>query len=154
MFGNETRGTRDLNITSQALEECTPVNGQGRLVLLVEDNEKNARLMAAMLDSAGYRTCLATDGSEGARLAKELLPALIITDLQMPGVDGLQMARALKGREETRHIPIIAVSAHALKEHRQEALAAGCCRFLTKPFRYRTLLSETADALRIDVTAQ
>jgi two-component system cell cycle response regulator DivK len=141
-------------MTSHVSEDCKPVNGQGQLVLLVEDNEKNARLMAAMLDSVGFRTCLAADGREGARLAEELRPALIITDLQMPGVDGLQMARALKAEDKTRHIPIIAVSAHALMEHRQEALAAGCCSFITKPFRYRTLLSETADALRIDVPTQ
>jgi CheY-like chemotaxis protein len=65
----------------------------------------------------------------------------------MPGMDGVAMTRALKSDENTRQIPVLAISAHALHEHHQQALAAGCCGFVTKPFRYRTLLKEVADAI-------
>ena len=128
-------------------EESEPRLGRGELVLVVEDNEKNARLTIDMLTAAGYRTRLATDGHEGELLAAETHPDLIITDLQMPRVDGLAMTRALRQRAETKCTPIIVVSAHALNEHRQDAFSAGCCGFLTKPFRYRDLLCEVAAAL-------
>jgi CheY-like chemotaxis protein len=128
-------------------ESTPPPQGNGELVLVVEDNEKNARLTIAMLEAGGYRTRLAGDGNEGRDLAIALVPHLIVTDLQMPGLDGLAMARALRERAETRRIPIVAVSAHALSEHRQQALAAGCRGFLTKPFRFRALLCEVAAAL-------
>ncbi len=120
----------------------------GRLVLIVEDNEKNARMIIAMLTAAGYPTSWAADGDEGLRMACELRPALVMTDLQMPGLDGLAMTRALKSRPDTAQIPVVAVTAHALAEHRQQALAAGCLKFLTKPFRYQALLAEVADAIQ------
>jgi two-component system cell cycle response regulator DivK len=126
--------------------------GHGQLVLVVEDNDKNARLTVAMLDSAGYRTRLASNGDDGLRLAGELCPALIITDLQMPGLDGVDMTRALKSRARTASIPVIAVTAHALTEHRHAALTAGCCRFLPKPIRYRALLAEVADVIACEPT--
>ena len=124
-----------------------PNSANGPVVLIVEDNEKNARLLATMLKGAGYQVRLAMDGSEGARMTCELLPAMILTDLQMPGMDGLEMTRLLKARPDTCSIPIIAVTAHALDEHRELALAAGCCNFISKPFRYRDLLAEVASAI-------
>jgi two-component system cell cycle response regulator DivK len=131
----------------QSQDESVPPQGNGELVLVVEDNEKNARLTMAMLEAGGYLTRLAVDGNEGRDLAIALLPDLIVTDLQMPGLDGLAMTQALREHSETRHIPIVAVSAHALNEHRQRALEAGCHGFLTKPFRIRALLCEVAAAL-------
>jgi CheY-like chemotaxis protein len=119
----------------------------GVLVLVVEDNERNARLTEAMLAAAGYRTCLAVDGIEGCELAASMQPTLIITDLQMPRLDGLGMTRALKQDPQTSGIPIIAVSAHALSEHRESALAAGCVQFLAKPLRMREFLNEVANAI-------
>jgi CheY-like chemotaxis protein len=120
----------------------------GPLVLVVEDNEKNARLTLAMLSAAGYEARWAEDGNEGLRLACALKPALVITDLQMPGLDGVSMTRALKSRPETTQIPVVAVTAHAMTEHRQQALEAGCVKFLTKPFRFQALLAEVADAIQ------
>jgi two-component system cell cycle response regulator DivK len=122
--------------------------GDARLVLVVEDNEKNARMIIAMLSAAGYRTHWAADGDEGLRAACELRPALVMTDLQMPRLDGLAMTRALKARADTAAIPVVAVTAHALAEHREQALAAGCSKFLTKPFRYQALLAEVANAIQ------
>lgn len=121
--------------------------GERPLVLIVEDNEKNARLTMAMLEAGGYRTEVAGNGREGLQKTTELQPALVVTDLQMPGMDGLEMTRALKLNPETTDIPVIAVTAHALSEHRRDALAAGCQGFLTKPFRYQTLLNEVGHAL-------
>jgi len=132
-------------LTTSANE--TGNQGQGRLVLVVEDNEKNARLTVAMLEAAGYRTCLAGNGQAGLTMTRTSSPDLVITDLQMPGMDGLAMARALRAQPETLTIPILAISAHALHDHREQALAAGCRGFLTKPFRFRELLAEVAAAL-------
>lgn len=122
------------------------------LVLVVEDNEKNARMLITMLESGGYQTRWALDGEQGLAMAAELMPAIVITDLQMPKLDGLGMTRALRQSEATAAIPIVAVSAHALSEHRDDALAAGCCKFLAKPFRYQQLLAEVADAIRTPVS--
>ncbi len=139
-----------LNVHEQA--GLDPNSGDSPLVLIVEDNDKNARLLATMLKGAGYQVRLAMDGSEGARMTCELLPAMILTDLQMPGMDGLEMTRILKARPDTCSIPIIAVTAHALDEHREQALAAGCCNFISKPFRYRDLLAEVARAIGRELT--
>ena len=133
---------------STVVERNTSVPASGDLVLVVEDNEKNARLIVAMLVAAGYQTRWAADGEQGLHMATELNPRLIITDLQMPNVDGLTMTRALKAQPETASIPVLVVSAHALAEHRDHALAAGCCKFLTKPFRYESLLAEVADVIK------
>lgn len=132
---------------------ATANEGQGRLVLVVEDNERNARLTIAMLEASGYRTCAAGDGAMGLEMTRDRLPDLIITDLQMPGMDGLTMTRALRSDPNTSSIPVLAISAHALQDHRQQALAAGCCGFLTKPFRFRELLAEVALALGASVSA-
>jgi len=134
----------------QSVSEHPTANAHAdALVLVVEDNERNARLTVAMLTTAGYRTCLAVDGIEGCELAADIQPALIITDLQMPRMDGLAMTRALKKNPRTSRIPIIAVSAHALNEHRESALAAGCAQFLAKPLRLKELLHEVANVIAI-----
>ncbi|MEX2114720.1 MAG: response regulator [Pirellulales bacterium] len=117
------------------------------LVLVVEDNEKNARMLVAMLTGAGYDAHWAADGEEGLRLADQLKPALVITDLQMPGLDGLSMTRRLKSNAATAAIPVVALTAHAMAEHSRQSFEAGCLKFLTKPIRYQLLLSEVADAL-------
>ena len=117
------------------------------LILVVEDNERNARLTVAMLAAGGYQTRVAVDGIEGCQLAVELQPSLIITDLQMPRLDGLAMTRALKLDPRTSEIPVIAVSAHALNEHRDAALDAGCVQFLPKPLRLRELSNEVTNVI-------
>jgi len=118
------------------------------LVLVVEDNERNARMLEAMLKCGGYVSRWACDGKQGMQMTKELRPLLVITDLQMPGMDGLAMTRQLKDDPQTASIPIIALTAHAMAEHAQQAVAAGCTKFLTKPIRYEFLLNEVADVIR------
>lgn len=127
------------NDSSTALESVT---SDAPLVLIVEDNSTNARLAADMLRAGGYQTQRASDGQEGLRLARELQPALILTDLQMPGLDGLGMTRLLKDDVSTAAIPVIAVTAHAMSEHQEAARQAGCCAFISKPFRFRDFLAE------------
>ena len=100
-----------------------------------------------MLKAGGYRTCVATSGREGLALAKELRPLLILADLQMAGMDGLAMTRALKADPQLAVIPVIALTAHVMPEHRQQALAAGCAAFLCKPLRLHPFLNEIAHVL-------
>ncbi len=140
---------RDLttDTTTTANADANRSADQGPLVLVVEDNEKNARMLMAMLGGAGYQTRWAADGKEGLRLASQLRPALVITDLQMPGLDGLAMTRQLKANVETAAIPVVALTAHAMAEHSRQSLEAGCIKFLTKPIRYQLLLTEVADVL-------
>ena len=117
------------------------------LVLVVEDNQLNARLSCEMLKAGGYRAQVAVSGGEGLRLAQELRPLLIITDMQMPGMDGLAMTRALKADPQLAAIPVIALTAHVMPEHRRQALAAGCAAFLCKPLRLHPFLNEIEHVL-------
>lgn len=118
------------------------------LVLIVEDNPTNARLTSHMLISGAYSVAVASDGRQGIEMAGQLLPDLIVTDLQMPELDGLELTRRLKQAPETAGIPIVALSAHAMADHRDQAVAAGCVSFIAKPIRLQSFLSEVANALK------
>ena len=113
-------------------------------VLVVEDNAVNARLICEILRSGGYDSRVAVDGFEGLNLARNWKPAVVVTDLQMPGMDGLTLTRLLKADPLTSSIPVIAVSAHAMPEHRAAARDAGADSFITKPIRLQSFLSEVA----------
>lgn len=140
----------DANITEHTAQEH-PASGSSdraeQLILIVEDNPTNARLAADMLRSAGYQSEIATDGRQGLLLAHHIKPDLILTDLQMPGMDGLILTRELKASPATCHIPVVAVTAHAMQDHREEALRAGCCAFIAKPFRLKPFLEEVSHAI-------
>lgn len=124
-------------------------SGEKGLILIVEDNPTNARLTADMLHAAGFTTALAGDGESGLLFARQQQPDLVLTDLQMPGMDGLALTRCLKADPTTATIPVIAVTAHAMNDHREAAMLAGCCGFITKPFRYRPFIAEVFDVLRL-----
>ncbi len=102
-------------------------------VLIVEDNEPNLHLMEAVLKGMGYKILSATDGEEGVRLAREMLPNLILMDIQMPKMDGLTATRLIKSTPETCRIPVIAVTAHTMLRDRENALKAGCDDYIGKP---------------------
>ena len=123
-------------------------DGPDPLVLVVEDNSKETRPVRDILQTAGYRTQLASDGADALRMAREMQPDLVLTDVQLVGMDGLTLTRQLKSDPQTAPIPVVAVSSQGLEEERLEALASGCCAFLTRPFRYRTFLTEVANALQ------
>ena len=118
------------------------------LVLIVEDSTKETHPVRDILQTAGYCTQLAQDGSDALRLAREMHPSLVVTDIQLVGMDGLTLARELKSVPETASIPVVAVSSEGSEEERLEALASGCCGFITRPFRYRTFLTEVTNALQ------
>ena len=122
------------------------------LILVVEDNLTNARLTGAMLEAAQYRVAYATDGEQGFELAKQLQPALIVTDLQMPGVDGLALLRLLSAEPATQSIPAVVLTAHVMPEHRDRAAAAACRRFIAKPVRYHSFIEEIAQVLAESLT--
>ena len=134
-------------ISTSAIGPAGTASEQGLLVLIVEDNPVNARLASDMLHTAGYETRHAAEGAAGFELARALQPALVLTDLQMSGMDGMTLIRKLKADPLTASIPVIAVTAHVLQDHRDEAMRAGCCAFITKPFRYRPFLAEIAHAI-------
>ena len=109
-------------------------------ILIVEDNDMNRDVLSRRLTRHGYGVLVATDGLQGLSLAKTHQPDLILMDLGMPEVDGWECTRRLKAGESTRHIPIIALSAHAMVGDRQKALSAGCDEFDTKPIDFAALL--------------
>lgn len=106
-------------------------------ILLVEDSPLNRRLVEAILRPRGYRLLLAEDGREGIEMAIAERPDLILMDVQLPEVSGYDATRTLKGRAETRHIPIVALTAHAMPDERDRALAAGCDGYIVKPIDTR-----------------
>ena len=105
----------------------------GETILLVEDNAVNRRLAEFLLRSQGYRVREATTAQEAFDLLRAERPDLILMDIQLPAMDGLEATRRLKENPATRDIPVIAVTSYAMKGDRERALAAGCVDYLTKP---------------------
>jgi len=113
-----------------------------RTVLLIEDNEQNRYLATFLLEKHGHRVVCAPDGPAGIGLAQTLAPDLILLDIQLPGMDGYAVARALRalpGREAT---PIVAVTSYAMVGDREKALAAGCTGYIEKPINPDTFVAE------------
>jgi CheY-like chemotaxis protein len=102
-------------------------------ILLVEDNEMNRDMLSRRLERRGYDVIVAVDGEEGVARAKADAPDLVVMDLSLPGIDGWEATRQLKAADETRAIPVLALTAHAMAGDREKALAAGCDDFDTKP---------------------
>lgn len=110
-------------------------------VLVVEDNSTNMNLAVFLLESAGHAVLQAVDAETGLSLAKERLPDLILMDIQLPGMDGLSAIEKLKADPGTQHIPVIALTALAMKGDEERIRAAGCQGYIAKPFRYREFLA-------------
>ncbi len=117
-----------------------------RTVLIVEDNELNMRLFSDLLESSGYQTLKCTDGAKAVGLALEHAPNLIVMDIQLPEVSGLDITRWLKDDERTQGIPILAVTAFAMRTDELLVREAGCEAYLSKPIQIRSFLS-TVDSL-------
>jgi CheY-like chemotaxis protein len=116
-------------------------------ILIVEDNPANRRLSTVLLRSAGFETEAAADAEEAEAAIQAHLPDLILMDLGLPGRDGYALARDLRARAETRAIPILAVSAFAMRSDERRALEAGCAAFLSKPIDRLTLLGQVRSLL-------
>jgi two-component system cell cycle response regulator DivK len=111
------------------------------LILIVEDNPKNLKLVRDILQVKGYQTVEAETGEEGVRLARERLPALILMDIQLPGMSGIEALGLIRADAMTRTIPVIAVTASVMPQDRQRVMAAGFDGFQGKPISVRELLA-------------
>ena len=116
-------------------------------ILYVEDNDDNIYMITRRLSRHGYEVIVAKDGEEGMAMVRSETPALILMDLDLPVLDGWEATRRLKASDETRHIPIIAVSAYAMVSDRQQAFAAGCDDFFSKPVDLKDLLARIESLL-------
>jgi len=111
-------------------------------ILLVEDNEMNRDMLSRRLARRGYEVVIAVDGEQGVAMARSEMPALILMDMSLPGLDGWEATRQIKAAPETRAIPVIALTAHAMSGDREKAVAAGCDDFDTKPVDLARLLEK------------
>lgn len=111
-------------------------------ILYIEDNEDNIYMLQSRLQRSGFTVSIGTDGTQALELARSHSPALIIMDLRLPHLDGWEATRQLKAADDTKHIPVVGLSAHALVGDRESALAAGCDEYDTKPVEYKRLLGK------------
>ena len=118
-----------------------------RTILVVEDNPANMKLAVFLLEQAGYIVISAVDAEAGLTLARERHPDLILMDIQLPGMDGLAAILLLKSAEATRRIPVIALTALAMKGDEQRIRDAGCDAYIAKPMRYQEVLATVAEQL-------
>jgi len=110
-------------------------------ILVIEDNPVNMELVTDLLEAAGFSVYPAATGEQGLCAAESIVPHLILMDLSLPGLDGLATTRALRSNPATSHLPIIALTAHAMKGDEEIALSAGCNGYLTKPIDTRTFVT-------------
>jgi CheY-like chemotaxis protein len=111
-------------------------------ILLVEDNELNRDMLSRRLERKGFDLVMAKDGSEGIEVSNSEKPDLILMDMSLPVLDGWEATKQIKAKEETAHIPIIALTAHAMSGDRERALEAGCDDYDTKPIDLPRLLEK------------
>ena len=116
------------------------------LVLIVEDNEKNLKLVRDVLQVKGYETIEAVSAEDGLRLARERMPGLILMDIQLPGMSGIDALKALRAEPATAGIPVIAITASVMQQDRQEIMKAGFDGFIEKPVNLRNLLDTVQQA--------
>jgi CheY-like chemotaxis protein len=111
-------------------------------ILYVEDNEDNIYMLKSRLERRDFSVVIAMDGEQAVEMATAEEPDLIIMDLSLPNVDGWEATRRLKANDETKHIPVVALSAHAMVGDRETALDAGCDDYDTKPVEFQRLLDK------------
>ncbi len=111
-------------------------------ILLIEDNEQNRYLATFLLEQYGHRIVPATDGPAGITTAQELVPDLILLDIQLPRMDGYAVARALRELQALKDVPIVAVTSYAMAGDREKALSAGCTGYIEKPINPDTFVAE------------
>lgn len=116
-------------------------------LLLVEDNEMNRDMLSRRLERRGFQVLIAVDGEEGISAAREHRPDLILMDMSLPVLDGWESTRRLKQEPETKGIPVLALTAHAMAGERDKALAAGCDDYDTKPVDFVRLLGKIESLL-------
>jgi two-component system cell cycle response regulator DivK len=117
-------------------------------ILLVEDNEMNRDMLSRRLQRKGYEVVLALDGQSGVEMSQTQAPDLVLMDMSLPVLDGWEATRRLKADTATRHIPVIALTAHAMSSDREKAIEAGCDDYDTKPVELTRLLAKIDALLR------
>ena len=121
-----------------------------KVILIVEDDPKNLKLIRDLLQFSGYKVLEATDGKQAVELAKDKKPDLILMDIQMPVMDGLEAIGILKNDEETKNIPIVALTASVMKGAEERILRAGCDGYISKPTDIEELLRKVSEYLSIE----
>ncbi|RYG23142.1 MAG: response regulator [Burkholderiales bacterium] len=119
-------------------------------ILVIEDNPANMKLTRLLLTSAGHRVLTAVDAETGITLARNASPDLILMDIQLPGIDGLAATALLKQDPLTAGIPVVALTAMAMKDDQQKSVMAGCDGYIAKPLRYRELYATINSLLPAD----
>jgi CheY-like chemotaxis protein len=119
----------------------------GEPILIVDDNPANLKLARVLLASEGYEVRTATDAEEALAVLREFLPDLILMDIQLPGMDGLELTRRLKADSKTCDVAILALTAYAMKGDEERALAAGCDGYVAKPIDTKRLTAKVAALL-------
>ena len=117
-------------------------------ILVVDDNDTNLYLIRFILQKAGHEVIEAKDGLEGVKLALEENPDLVIMDIQLPGIDGHEATRRIRGKKSEEELPIIALTSFAMPVDKELSLAAGCNSYLTKPIDTRSFLKEIDQNLK------
>ena len=118
-------------------------------ILLVEDNEMNRDMLSRRLQRKGFDVIVAEDGRRGIAAARNARPVSVLMEMSLPEVDGWEATRILKDDEETRYIPVIALTAHAMETDREKALEAGCDDYDTKPVDFNRLLDKIQAQLQV-----
>jgi two-component system cell cycle response regulator DivK len=118
-----------------------------KLILIVEDEPRNLTLVRDLLQVSGYKTIEATDGEQGVELAKSKKPDLILMDVQMPKMDGLEATRILKADATTSNIPVLALTSYAMKGDKERILEAGCDGYIAKPIDIKEFLKLVTEYL-------
>jgi CheY-like chemotaxis protein len=117
----------------------------GSIILIIEDNLLNLELATDLLEASGFVVHSAQTAEEGLRVARELLPDLVLMDFSLPGMDGLSAARNLKADPATRHLAVVGLTANAMKGDEEAALNAGCDGYLIKPIDTRTFVATVTE---------
>jgi two-component system cell cycle response regulator DivK len=114
-------------------------------ILVIEDNPANMKLFVLLLQRDGHEVLQAIDAEKGVRIAREQLPQLILMDVQLPGMDGLEATRLLRGTAATKDLKIVALTALAMSGDRERIVAAGCDGYISKPIRYQEFMKIVAE---------
>jgi len=133
---NEMMNGRDVDAARNLARE----GGKTQKILIVEDNELNMKLFRDLLEAHGYETHQSRDGQEALSMARSVLPDLVLMDIQLPVISGLDVAKALKADDDLKHIPIIAVTAFAMKGDEEKIREGGCEAYLSKPISLTSFL--------------
>jgi two-component system cell cycle response regulator DivK len=118
------------------------------LILIVEDNEKNLKLVRDVLQVKGYETLEAVTAEEGLKIARERKPDLILMDIQLPGMSGIEALKALRAAPATAAIPVVAITASVMQQDRQQIMNAGFNGFIEKPINLRNFLETVQKAMK------